>query len=80
MVEVLSLRRVARPSKVALLRALGYDSDGTYVLKDGQHVVDPIVDEEVTLDNMAILPGSTVVIVDNPLSVAAYLDEHGDLD
>lgn len=79
MVEIESLRRVARPSKIALLRALGYDSDGTYVLRNGERVVDPVVDEEVTVDNMAILPGSTVVIVDNPLSIAAYLDEHGDL-
>lgn len=43
-------------------------------------MVDPVVGEPVTIDNMAILPGSTVVIVDNPLSVAAYLDEHGEDD
>jgi len=31
----------------------------------------------VTLENMAILPGSTVVMVDDPISIAAYFEEHG---
>jgi len=59
---------------------LGYDSDGKYVLKEGQRVVDKYVDEKVTLDNMLVLPGSTVVITDNPLSIAAYFEEYGDWD
>ena len=62
------------------MRGLGYDSDGKYVLKDGRPVVDEAVDEKVTLDNMLILPGSTVVIVDDPLSIASYFEEHGDWD
>jgi hypothetical protein len=80
-VELVSLKGVSKESKIALLRELGYDSDGTCVLKDGQPVVDESVDERVTLDNMLILPGSAaVVIVDSPLSVAAYFEEHGDWD
>ena len=59
---------------------MGYDSDGKYVLKEGQRVVDKYVDEKVTLDNMLVLPGSTVVITDNPLSIAAYFEEYGDWD
>jgi hypothetical protein len=78
--ELLSLHGISDESKVALLRALGFDCDGRNVLREGRPLVDPVVGESVTIDNMAILPGSTVVIVDNPLSVAAYLDEHGEDD
>jgi hypothetical protein len=76
--EILSLRGVSDWSKIALLEALGYDCSERNVLKDGKPLVDPVVGESITLDNMAILPGSTILIVDNPLSVAAYLDEHGE--
>ncbi len=76
--EVISLRTVSARSKIALLRELGYDTDGRRVLKDGVPVVDEVAGEEVTLENMAILPGSTVVMVDDPISIAAYFEEHGD--
>ncbi len=79
--ELVSLKGVSKESKIQLLRELGYDSDGRYVLKDGRPLVDESVDEKVTLDNMLILPGSeAVVIVDSPLSIAAYFEEHGDWD
>jgi len=78
--ELISLGDVKKESRVALLHALGFDTDGHYVLKDGRPVVDRYVDEKVTLENMVILPGSTVVLVDNPLSIASYLEEIGDLD
>ena len=78
--ELVSLKGVSKGSKVQLLKELGYDSDGKYVLKDGRPVVDESVDEKVTLDNMLILPGSAVVIVESPLSIAAYFEEHGDWD
>ncbi len=78
--ELIHLKEVSKESKVALLRELGYETDGHYVLKDGKHVVDKYVDERITLDNMVILPGSTIVLVDNPLSIASYFEEIGDLD
>lgn len=78
--ELISLRQVSKESKIHLLRELGYDSDGHYVLKDGRQVVDESAGETVTLDNMLVLPGSTVVITDNPVSIAAYFEEHGDWD
>lgn len=74
------MRNVSKESKIHLLRELGYDTDGAYVLKDGKPVVDETVNERVTLENMLILPGTTVVIVDNPLSIAAYFEDHGDWD
>jgi hypothetical protein len=78
--ELISLKGVPRESKIELLRQLGYDSDGTYVLKDGSPVVDENAGARVTLDNMAILPGSAVVVVDSALSFATYFEEHGDWD
>ena len=78
--EIVSLKKVSRASKELLLGQLGYGSDGRYVLKDGKRWVDKYVGEEVTLDNMLVLPGSTVVITDNPVSVAAYFEEYGDWD
>ncbi len=78
--ETISLRDVSRDSKIALLKELGYDSDGQFVLKDGQRVLDDSINEYVTLDNMAVLPGSTVVIVDDPVSLASYFERHGDWD
>ena len=78
--ELVSLKGVSKESKIELLRQLGYESDGTYVLKDGKPVIDEGVGSKVTLDNMIILPGSTVVLVDSPLSIATYFEEHGDWD
>ncbi len=76
--DMVSLKGIGRSSKIALLKELGYGTDGTLVLKDGAPVVDPYVDERVTLDNMLILPGSTVIITDNEVSIVAYFEEHGD--
>ena len=78
--ELVSLKGVSKESKIQLLRELGYDSDGRYVLKEGEPLVDEAVGEKVTLDNMLVLPGSEVVIADNPLSIAAYFEKHGDWD
>jgi hypothetical protein len=80
MVEMISLKQVDKKSRIELLRAIGYDSDGRFVTRDGEPVVDGSVGEKVTLDNMLILPGSSVIISDNPLSIAAYFEEHGDWD
>ena len=75
-VEVVSLGRLDSDSKIRLLRELGYDSDGTYVLKGGQRVRDRVTGEEIALDHMAILPGSVLVVSDNPLSIADYLEDY----
>jgi len=79
--ELVSLKNVSVDSKIALLKRLGYDVDEAhvFVLKDGKQVIDKYADIPVRLDNMAILPGSTVVLDDNPLSVISYLEEYGDI-
>lgn len=77
--ELFSLQSMPREAKLLLLKELGYGSDGTYVTKDGHQVIDRYVDEAVRVDNMLIFPGSTLVLDNNPLSVASYLEEHGDV-
>ena len=63
--EVISLKEVSVKSKVALLRGLGFDSDGEYVIDlEGNKIVDKYVEIPVRLDNMVILPGSEIILDD----------------
>ena len=78
--ELLSLKNVSRESKILLLKELGYDSDGIFVLdSNGNKSVDKYTNEQIKIDNMIIFPGSTVILDDNPLSVASYIEEYGDI-
>ncbi len=78
--ELVSLKNVSKASKIALLKELGYDSDGMFVLDSkGEKVLDPYVDEPVFLDRMLLLPGSTLILDNNALSIISYLEEHGDV-
>ncbi len=66
--------------KILLLQELGFGSDGTFVLdKNGEQVLDKYTDEPVRIDNMAILPGSTLILDNNPLSISSFLEEYGDV-
>ncbi len=77
--EFVSMKDMPNEIKVQLLHELGFDSDGKYVLDSrGLRVKDKYIDVEVTLSNMLIFPGSTIILDNNPLSVAAYLEEHKD--
>ncbi len=76
--EVVSLSGIDTESKVSLLRHLGYDSDGVYVLRGGERVKDHVTGEEITISHMAILPGSVLVVSDNPLSIADYLEDYSE--
>jgi hypothetical protein len=79
--EQLSLRDAPAEFKVALLRELGYGTDGTWILDpDGQKHLDTYADKPVRLDRMIILPGSALVLDDNPLSIASYFEDHPDPD
>jgi len=79
--ELLTLKEASKEFKIKLLRALGLDVDerDIYVIKDGKQVIDQYIDKPVRFDNMAIFPGSTIVIDDNPLSIASYLEEHEEI-
>ena len=80
MVELISLKDVSIDSKIELLRELGYESDGEFVLDSkGQKVLDIYLDLPVRINNMIILPGSTIILDDNELSVSRYMEEFGDV-
>jgi hypothetical protein len=76
--EILSIKTAPKEFKLELLKALGLgvDDKEIYVIKDGKPVVDDYVNKPVRFDNMAIFPGSTVVLDDNPLSIASYIEDH----
>ncbi len=78
--ELLTIKTAPKEFRLELLKSLGYgvDVEGVYVTKDGEQVIDKYIDKPVRFDNMAIFPGSTIVIDDNPLSVAAYFEEYGE--
>ena len=76
--EIVSLKNVNKESKIALLEKLGYDSDGKYVLENGKKKLDEYTQKEITLENMAILPGSVIVLNEASAIVLKYLEEHED--
>lgn len=78
--ELLSLKEFSQESRILLLNELGFKSDGNYVLNlDGSVVIDKYIESPVKVDNMLILPESTVILDNNPLSIASYFEEYGEL-
>lgn len=78
--ELLSLKNESIALKLAILRRMGYTSDGTFIFdSNGKMVVDPYIDEAVRVENMVILHGSEVILDSNPLSLAGYIEDHGDV-
>ena len=78
--ELLSLKNESIALKLAILRRMGYTSDGTFIFdSNGKKVVDPYIDEAVRVENMVILHGSEVILDSNPLSLAGYVEDHGDV-
>lgn len=78
--ELISLKEVSKESKELLLKELGYGSDGEFVLdSEGNKVSDRYLDIPVKIDNMVILPGSEVILDNNELSIAKYIEEFGDV-
>lgn len=79
MTELISLKDFSVEQKICLLKELGFDSDGKFVTKEGEKCKDRYTNEPIQLNNMLILPGSTVVIDNNPLSVSLFLEEFGNV-
>ncbi|MEK6816947.1 MAG: hypothetical protein AABY09_05000, partial [Nanoarchaeota archaeon] len=67
MVELFSIKEIPIEVRIELLKELGYDSDGEFVLKNNKPHLDRYTEEPVRVDNMVILPGSTIILDDNPL-------------
>jgi len=64
-------------ARVTLLEMLGFgvDSDG-FVTENGKRVVDKYVNIEVNVDRLAIAPNGTLILDDNPVSLAGYMEEY----
>jgi len=76
--ELVSLKDAPREFRVALLKELGYgvDREGFVIDDKGKKVVDKYSDKQVRIDNMAVFPGSTVIMDDNLLSISSYIEEY----
>lgn len=68
-----------RKFKIILLKELGYDSDGTFVFKKGKQCLDTYTEDPIRIDNMFIFPGSTIILDNNPLSIASFFEDYGDV-
>jgi len=78
--ELISLKQVSLNSKILLLKELGYTSDGDFVLDlKGERLIDKYADIPIRVNNMAIFPGSTIILDNNEFSIASYLEEFGDV-
>lgn len=76
--ESIELSALSKAERVALVFTLGYRTDGTRILhEDGSVLHDKYTGSPVTLQNMAVLPGSTIILENNELSLAHYIQEYG---
>lgn len=80
MTELISIKHLSKDTKIELLKGLGYGSDGTFVLDDkGEKHLDRYINEPIKIDHMIILPGSAIVLDDNPISIASYFEDYPDV-
>ena len=79
MTELISIKDMPKQLKIMLLKELGYNSDGEFVLKEEEKFLDRYTDEPIKIDNMAIFPGSTIILDNNSLSISSFLEEFGDV-
>ncbi|MBU3905240.1 MAG: hypothetical protein KJ906_03775 [Nanoarchaeota archaeon] len=78
--ELVSMSNISIESKILLLKEIGFDSDGEFVLdSDGNKVQDKYLDIPVRIENMVILPGSTIILDNNELSLSKFIEEFGDV-
>jgi len=74
------MSNISIESKILLLKEIGFDSDGEFVLdSDGNKVQDKYLDIPVRIENMVILPGSTIILDNNELSLSKFIEEFGDV-
>ena len=78
--ETISIKEMPKESRLFLIKELGYGSDGEFILEEsGEYLIDRYFDIPVSIENMMILPGSTIILDNNELSLSAYLEEFGDV-
>ncbi len=78
--EVVKWEKIPEEIRLALLKALGYEVEEGRVLEEGEPKLDPYVDKQLTLENLAILPGFSppVLLDNNSVSLACYLEDYGE--
>ncbi len=78
--EPLSIKDFSSESKQLLLKELGYDTRDSQIIDgNGKIVRDRYTDKKVDINKMVIFPGSEIILNDSPLSIAAYIQEYGDV-
>lgn len=80
--EILSLKDAPYDFRVGAVREFGYqlDTNGVHLTNGGERAVDRYTGVALRLDNIAVLPGSDAILLDNSaVSIAWYLEEHGDV-
>lgn len=77
--EAINIKKMSKELKIALLKKLGYNSDGKFVLKDGKKYKDRYTGDIVRINNMFIYPGSTIILDNNPLSISSFIEDYGDV-
>lgn len=78
--QLISLKNISTKSKIRVLKEIGYDSDGEFVLDSkGNKVLDRYLEIPIKIENMVILPGSSIILDDNELSLSRYIEEFGDV-
>lgn len=80
MKKIVSIKNMSNEYRIILLKELGYDSDGRFVTeKSGKRILDRYTGEPIRINNIAIFPGSTIILGNNPLSISSFLEEFGDV-
>lgn len=76
--KVTTLDDLDDEEKIQLLELLGegYGCRDGKVTQNGAVYKDPYSKRPVTLGELAIMPGSTVVIGNNPVSIAGYVADY----
>ena len=76
--ERFSLKNLTPNEQIELLKEFNYNEKEGYVIgQDGKIIQDRYTHEDVKFDNMIIVPGSALVLDDNPFSIASYMEEYG---
>lgn len=76
--DIQTFEGVSDRDKEIILQLMEYRSDGSKVLnQDGTPYKDPFTGGDVKLSNMAVFPGSWIVIDYNPSSLNGYIAKYG---
>ncbi len=78
--DVLKWADIPREVQLEFLRELGYTVEGNDVFDAaGARVLDRYAKVPVRLDNLLIVWGSTLLLDNNPISIASYFEEYGEI-